>query len=431
MRMHHALTHLLLIGTTAIIVSVTAIGMLVYRELGPFSGLRREGKWMLCAALGMGVFAFTLKLGMALLIESAPEYFIHPLLTPTPRAADDHLTERVPQPHRPNLPAHYRWTALPLAPPMPDHPPPTPERVALGRRLFFEPKLSKDGSLSCASCHDLWAHAGADARPTAKGIAAQLGTRNTPTVWNAAFMSVQFWDGRAASLEKQAEGPILNPLEMGQHSPKAAEDRLNADGTYRADFQRAFGDEQPITFQRITQALAAFERTLVTADTPYDRYIRGDATALSPAQLRGMALFESVGCVLCHRGALFSDASALDGQNPFRIFPAHATPYDEKYSLRLPGSKQGVWRIPSLRNVALTGPWLHNGAVETLEEVVRIMASAQLGRTEKLTTWLDDTQILRQANRSPLTAQEVADIVAFLQSLSSDSLRASMALKSP
>lgn len=137
-----------------------------------------------------------------------------------------------------------------------------------------------------------------------------------------------------------------------------------------------------------------------------------------------MALFESVGCVLCHKGPAFSDASLLGGQAPRRHFPANPTAYEDQYPLLLEDGRRGVWRVPSLRNVALTGPWLHNGSVDRLEEVVRIMASAQLGRSGRLTAWRGQDRALHRIERSPLSPREVADIVAFLNALSSDSLLA-------
>ena len=259
----------------------------------------------------------------------------------------------------------------------------------------------------------------------ARGIGGQIGTRNSPTVWNAGFQSVLFWDGRASSLEEQAAGPLLNPIEMGLRSPADAEQRLAAEAAYRPLFAAAFGDDT-ISFARIVAALAAYERTLVTVDTPYDRFINGDAKALSPAQLRGMALFEQVGCVLCHRGPNFSDASLLGGQAPLRYFPANPTSYDKRYPLHDEDNRAGVWRVPSLRNVALTGPWLHNGSVDRLDEVVRIMASAQLGRSRNLQAWIAPDASLRVANLAPLSDREVADLVAFLEALSSDRLRQGM-----
>lgn len=424
--MNSELTDLLAIGIPATGLGIAALALMIHQELGPFASLDRAGKWLLSAAFGMGLLAFGLKMAVAVAIEGNPGHLAAPHLPfpllPQAATAAEGVEFANPAPPRS---ARHVWAALPEVAPAPADNPTTPARVALGRRLFFEKKLSGDGSLACASCHDLFASAGADGRPTAKGIAGQLGMRNTPTVWNAAFQSVLFWDGRAASLEEQAMGPILNPLEMGLASPAEAERRLNADAAYRAEFQAAFGDAAPISFVRIAQAIAAFERTLITPDSPYDRFVRGETGALTRAQLRGMALFETVGCVLCHRGPNFSDASLLGGENARRVFPANATPYETKYGLLVNGER-AAWRVASLRNVALTGPWLHNGSVDSLPEVVRIMAGAQLGRSAGLTTWLDEKRVLGKVDRSPLGEREIADLVAFLEALSSDSLRARM-----
>jgi cytochrome c peroxidase len=424
--MNSGLADLLAIGIPVILIGMLTLGMMVHKELGPFVGLAAGGKWMLSLALGMGIFAFSLKMGVALLLGKSPEATVDRLTNnPFVHAAmplDENAGFFNPAPPKPG---RYVWEALPERAPEPVDNLATPAKLALGKRLFYEKQLSGDGTLACASCHDLDAKAGGDARPTAEGIAGQIGPRNVPTVWNAAFQSVLFWDGRAPSLEAQATGPILNPIEMGLSVPAEAERRLSADPSYRAEFARAFGDDRPISFARIAQAIAAFERTLITADSPYDRFVHGDGAALSRAQLRGMALFESVGCVLCHRGANFSDASLLGGQSPWRFFPANATPYEEKYKLLTASGERGIWRVPSLRNVALTGPWLHNGSVDRLDEVVRIMASAQLGRSGNYMGWLNQDSSLGKLDRTPLSDREVGDIVAFLEALSGDALRLS------
>lgn len=424
--MNSGLGDLLAIGIPVILIGMLTLGMMVHKELGPFVGLEAGGKWMLSLALGMGILAFSLKMGVALLLGKSPESTVDRLTSnPFVHVAipiDDAIgfvNPATPKPGR------YVWEALPERAPEPADNPATPAKIALGKRLFDEKRLSGDGTLACASCHALYEMAGGDARPTAEGIAGQIGPRNVPTVWNAAFQSVLFWDGRAPSLEAQAAGPILNPIEMGLAAPAEAERRLSADPSYRTDFAHAFGDERPISFERIVQAIAAFERTLITADSPYDRFVNGDGAALSRAQLRGMALFESVGCILCHRGANFSDASLLGGQSPLRFFPANATPYEEKYKLLTESGERGVWRVPSLRNVALTGPWLHSGSVDKLDEVVRIMASAQLGRSADYMGWLNQDSSLGKLDRTPLSDHEVRDIVAFLEALSSDALHLS------
>lgn len=423
--MNTGLTEFRGVGIAAILLGVAALTSMVHKELGPFAGLEPPGKWMLTAALGMGLFAFGLKMAVALAISESPQNTVVPLaannLAPTAANRDGTAEFTNPAPSRP---LRHIWETLPERVPAPADNPMTPAKVALGKRLFYETRLSGNGILSCSSCHDLYDRAGGDERPTAEGIRGQIGPRNAPTVWNAAFQSVLFWDGRAPSQEAQAKGPILNPIEMGMGSPAEPVGRLSRDKSYRTDFAKAFGGDGTITFDRIAQAIATFERTLVTADSPYDRSVRGDASALSPPQLRGMALFESVGCILCHRGPNFSDASLVGGENPLRFFPANPTPYEDKYKLLGEDGKRGIWRIPSLRNVALTGPWFHNGSVDTLEEAVRVMASAQLGRSGRFMTWLDQDKSLARVDHSPLSDRDIGDIVAFLESLSSDSLRA-------
>ena len=421
--MNSGISDFLSIGIPAILIGMTVLGMMVHKELGPFVGLSPGGKWLLTFALGMGVLAFTLKVSVALIMSRTPENTVDRLtqngFVQKAVLRNDDAAFINPAPYRPR---QYAWQTLPAKAPEPADNPSNPAKIELGKRLFYEKRLSGDGTLSCSSCHNLYEKAGGDARPTALGISGQIGPRNVPTIWNSGFQALLFWDGRAPSLEAQAKGPILNPIEMGMSTPAEAERRISADASYRTQFAHAFGDKRPISFERIAQAIAAFERTLITADSPYDRFVRGDTSALNRAQLRGMALFESVGCVLCHRGPNFSDASLLGGEDPLRYFPANPTPYEQKYDLLVDG-KRAVWRIPSLRNVALTGPWLHNGSVNKLEEVVRIMASAQLGRSTGLVTWLNQDSSLDKVDRTPLNDEEVRDIVAFLESLSSESLR--------
>jgi cytochrome c peroxidase len=427
------------VGLPAAAIALLVLISMVQLELGPFARLAGPGKWLLTGTFGMGVLAFCLKMMVVLLIAKAPERVVAPLVAayqqrPTPLFAAQHT---MPLPSE--FPAHSRhvWAALPLAAPAPSDNPGTPAKIALGERLFNETRLSGDGTLSCASCHDLRGKAGGDGLATARGIGGKAGPRNTPTVWNAAFQSVLFWDGRARSLEEQAKGPILNPIEMGLPSPREAERRLAADPDYRAAFAAAFGDDT-ISFARIAMAIAAFERTLITPDAPYDRFVRGDAGALSRAQFRGMALFESLGCVTCHAGPAFSDASLPGGGMPLRFFPANANPYEKKYGFLADGGAtgtsdtRGVWRVPSLRNVALTAPYFHNGAVDNLAEAVRVMATAQLNLTVANTAnapargsyWLSDERALHRSEPRALAERDIDDIVAFLRALSSDTLTA-------
>lgn len=436
----------LLIGVIAVVAGATIVLMLVKSELAQASGVKGGGRLFLAAALGMGVIAFTVKLTTFTLMATLPQQMISPLMV------ERHFTEILPaewkkMPGLPQKDAIYQWQALPLAAPAPADNPTTSQKVELGKRLFFDPNLSLTRDVSCASCHDVVGGTGVDRRRTSKGIRGQLGDRNAPTVWNAAFQAVLFWDGRSPSLEDQAMGPPLNPIEMGMPSGDAVAQRVRENAGYREPFDLAFGKGTPITFERIAQAIAAYERTLITPDAPYDRFVRGDRAALMPAQLRGMALFQTTGCIACHSGANFSGASFVDltaGDPPsgvandngrFRMFPANDTPYVQRYKLAAdkgaagPGSDRGIWRIPSLRNVALTGPWLHNGSVDKLEEVVRIMAASQLGagvdgqpQLGRTVFWSPDERSFSKVDRPVLSDGDVQDLVAFLRSLSSDEL---------
>lgn len=437
--MNMGLSNLLSLGVPVVLVGLAVLLLMVHRELGPFSGLGGGGKLLLTGAFGMGILAFAIKLSVAAVVSGMPERVVSPLVAantihgarPAALSSFHNTADKLPE--------HYLWQALPAQAPAPADNPTTPEKVELGKRLFFDPRLSADGKLSCSSCHALEEHAGGDGRSTALGIGGQIGPRNVPTVWNTAFQSVLFWDGRAGSLEEQAKGPILNPKEMGMPSAALAERAVARDASYREAFARAFGDGQGVTFERIAQAIAAYERTLITPDTPYDRFVRGDKAALSPAQLRGMALFESTGCVNCHKGPNFSDASLVGGQAPWRFFPAKpGTEYERRFDLGAdkgaagPGEKRGIWRVPSLRNVALTGPYFHNGSVEKLEDAVRIMATVQVGaevgggfRSGRHLYWASQEKALSWVEPRTLSDQEVKDIAAFLNALSSDALVAS------
>ncbi len=438
---------LLFFGIIAVVTGAVVLAAMVRHDLGPQGRLSRVGQWLLATALGTGVLAFAFKLLLIITVLT----FAPP--TPFPSRAEgvtpNAQTATTPQ-HTTAPPSYvwqqlagqpsslvnrepvsartHVWEALPEQAPAPLDNPTTAEKVALGERLFFDRALSRDRTVSCSSCHDVHSGSGADNRATAQGIGAQLGRRNSPTVWNAAFQSLLFWDGRATSLEEQAKGPLVNPSEMGMPSLAAVEERVKANPAYQAEFARVFGNAKPITIERIADAIAAYERTLITPDTPYDRFVRGDLTALKPAQIRGMGLFQSVGCINCHSGPNFSSASIFDNKAPLRIFPAHPTPYEKKYLLThdsgaaAAGSERGIWRIPSLRNVALTGPYFHNGAVADLEEAVRIMAGAELGLTGHYLVWSSRDKALMELSSPALSEQQVRDIVAFLHALTSDAL---------
>jgi len=411
----------------------------------PMSTSGNPFRKLLAVGLLFTVLMFLLKLAAATLIEgeqlqpllqwlgrsTEASTGLQPALPATPGASDATT---------PRTASRYQWQALPITAPSPISNPWTPAKARLGKRLFFDANLSLDRSLSCASCHDNERFAGADGRATAVGVGNQSGPRNSPTVWNTAFQRWLFWDGRAASLEEQALGPLLNPIEMAMPSADAVVERVQEQVLYRAAFRQAFAEEKKtdsvITIERILDAIAAYERTLITPDSPYDRYVRGDASALSRQQLRGMALFEELGCVNCHSGPNFSGAGVLAHNTPWRIFPALDTPFEQQYRLtddvgKAPaGSRKGVWRIPSLRNVADTAPYFHNGSVTELAEAVRIMASAQLGYRiagmgakesfEAAFVWSEQSNTLATIQPRQLSEDDIQSIVAFLQALSGE-----------
>ncbi len=299
------------------------------------------------------------------------------------------------------------WDALPEQPPIPADNPQNAAKVLLGKTLYFDPRFSEHGNISCNSCHNLMA-GGDDNRPNSIGIHDARGERSAPTVWNAAFLSVQFWDGRAPTLEEQAKGPVINPVEMGMQSLDYAMARLEQIPGYAPLFEAAFPDEDnPVTADNAAKAVGAFERTLITPDSPYDRYVKGDAAALTEQQVRGMETFAGLGCTACHSGPAFSGPPLPVGIGFFQRFPTYpGTVYEAQYGLSEdPGRFQAtgneadrhMWRVPTLRNVALTAPYFHNGQVPTLFEAVRVMAKTQLNKD------LSDAQ--------------AADLVAFLNGL--------------
>jgi cytochrome c peroxidase len=295
---------------------------------------------------------------------------------------------------------------LPDQPPVPANNPMTAEKIALGKQLFFDPRLSVDGTVSCNSCHHVMG-SGSDNRPVSAGVKGQRGGRNAPTVWNAAFLSAQFWDGRAASLEEQAKGPVLNPVEMGMPSPDAVVERLKAIPGYRKQFEEVFGS---VTYDHMAEAIAAYERTLITPNSPFDRYLRGDEKAISEQAVRGMKTVSELGCTGCHTGVNLAGPSLPAGQGFYQKFPTFTdNEYVAKYRLtddlgRYQVTKNDadkhMFRVQTWRNVALTAPYFHNGSVGTLDEAVRVMAKTQLDKE--------------------LSEGQVADIVAFLNTLTGE-----------
>lgn len=293
--------------------------------------------------------------------------------------------------------------------PAPADNPTTDAKVELGKMLFFDPRFSSTGTVSCFSCHNVM-EGGDDHRPTSVGVHGQLGGRNAPTVWNSAFHSVQFWDGRAASLEDQSKGPPVNPIEMGMSDLQATLNRLRAIPGYKPYFEKAFGPGDTITVENAAKAVAAYERTLITPNSPYDRYVKGDKAAMTQQQVAGMQTFDSVGCTSCHNGPNFNGPSLPTGQGFFMKFPTFAdNAYVSEYKLMDDNGRMEVthqasdahlWRVPTLRNLEYTAPYMHTGTVKTMDEAVRVMAKTQLNKD------LADT--------------EVKGIVAFLGALSGE-----------
>lgn len=271
----------------------------------------------------------------------------------------------------------------------------TAEKIALGKKLYFEKRLSVNNSQSCNSCHNVDKNGpGVDNKPTSPGaLANTLGTRNSPTVWNAGFQHKQFWDGRAADLTEQAKGPILNPVEMGMPSEKAVVEKIAAISEYQSAFKKAFGSSDAISYQNIAEAIAAFERTLITRDR-FDQYMAGDANALTKQEKKGLQTFISAGCIACHNGPLLGGNSL----QKLGLVNAYSNQKDQGlFDLDGKESNKMVFKTPMLRDVARTAPYFHDGSVKTLEEAVEKMAWLQLGKK--------------------LSEEDTAAITAFLKSM--------------
>ena len=277
-----------------------------------------------------------------------------------------------------------------------DGTPSTPEQIALGKKLFFDQRLSKDGTVSCNSCHGLDTY-GVDGLPVSEGIGKQKGPRNAPTVYNAAGHFVQFWDGRAADVEEQAKGPILNPIEMGMESIDDVLAVLSSDPEYPKLFAAAFPDEaQPLSWDNLANAIGAFERQLVTPSR-WDKYLQGEEDALTPLEKKGFQAFTDNACFGCHSGPY------LGGQMYMKLGLVKPWPNQEdqgRFALTKAEGDKMVFKVPGLRNVAQTGPYFHDGSEDSLEEAVRLMALHQSGRT--------------------LSPEDTKAIVAFLGSLTGE-----------
>ncbi|MDT8282158.1 MAG: cytochrome c peroxidase [Gammaproteobacteria bacterium] len=306
------------------------------------------------------------------------------------------------------LPAFGDWQALPEVAPVPEDNPTSEAKITLGKMLFMDPRFSLTGTVSCNSCHNIM-EGGDDSRTVSMGIHSKTGGRNAPTVWNSAFHSVQFWDGRVDLLEDQAKGPVTNPVEMGMSEIEQAMDKVRAIPGYKPYFDEAFGKDS-MTVNNAAKAVAAFERTLITPNSAYDRYVKGDKNAMTAQQVRGMETFAGAGCTACHSGAAFNGPTMPFGQGFYAKFPTFAdNSYDKKYKLSADKGREvatgkaadaHMFRVPTLRNITDTAPYFHNGSVNELSEAVRTMAKTQLNKD--------------------LSENEVVDIVAFLSALTGE-----------
>ena len=304
-------------------------------------------------------------------------------------------------------------TPLGLPPvPIPADNPLTVETAALGKRLFFDMSLSIDKSVSCAMCHDP-DHGFAYAGDVSTGVGGKKGTRNSPTIINAAYYTTQFWDGRENTLEKQAEGPVQNPVEMA-HSLAGVVARLTNDPSYVTAFERAYG-AGPVTFDKVEKSIAAYERTVVAGDSPFDRwYFGGDQNAVDKSVKRGYEVFrraDNGNCASCHT---IAEHTALFTDNEFHnigVGVRNGAPTDlGRYDVTHTDRDRGAFKTPSLRNIAQTAPYMHDGSLDTLVQVIDFHTAG--GNTNP---WLDP-----KIRKLQLTTREKTDLVAFLKSLSGE-----------
>lgn len=257
--------------------------------------------------------------------------------------------------------------------PIPQQTPADIGKVELGKKLFFEPRLSKSGFLSCNSCHNL-STGGADNLPSSIGHNWQIGPINSPTVLNAKYNIAQFWDGRAKDLKEQAGGPIANPGEMAA-THELAIDVLKSMPAYIKEFKSLYGGGE-INIDKVTDAIAAFEETLTTPNSRFDMWLRGDANAISKKELDGYNLFKDKGCISCHNGIAVGGATF---QKFGVVKPYKDTKTLGRYNVTKNDSDKYVFKVPTLRNIELTAPYFHDASTWDLKEAVNIMAELQLG----------------------------------------------------
>jgi cytochrome c peroxidase len=292
----------------------------------------------------------------------------------------------------------------------PEDNPYSPAKAELGRFLYFDPRLSSDGTISCSSCHEP-SKAFGDAAPTSTGIRKQVGGRSAPTVINRAYSDAQFWDGRASSLEAQVKGPLANPIEMtiDRDEGKAHTEtvrRIRAVSGYAQKFRDAFGAGE-ITIDHVANAIATFERTVLSGNSPYDRYQAGDKSAMTAPQVRGMnVFFNKAACDACHVGFNFTDGSyanigiGMDGPKPDL----------GRYVVSKRDEDKGAFKTPTLREVEHTGPYMHDGRIKTLDEVIEHYDKGGI----------KNPYLHQRIKPLGLTVQEKRDLVAFLLALSGE-----------
>lgn len=301
---------------------------------------------------------------------------------------------------------------LPDQPPVPEDNPITKAKVELGKQLFFDPRLSVNRSISCNSCHNVMGD-GADDRPLSVGAIGKVTKRNAISLWNAAYNTIFFWDGAALSVEDAIATHIIDETIMAMPDQDALVKRIAQVSGYQHSFQKVYGDDG-VSYDSIVKSLATYLRTLKTQDSPFDQHLRGNSTALSDAAKRGFHQYIEVGCASCHfwvnmAGPVPGVAFQV-GEGFYELFPNHTgSKYDAMYGLtddigryQVTGDETDklMWRVSSLRNVALTGPYFHNGSVDNLDEAIRVMAKVQL--------------------RYELPEAIVRDIAAFLETLSGE-----------
>jgi len=318
---------------------------------------------------------------------------------------------------------------------IPKNNPMSAEKVALGRALFFDKRLSRDGSVSCAVCHDP-ARAFTDANVIAEGVGAKKGTRNSPTILNSVFSELLFWDGRALSLEDQVNHPLVSSFEMGMETEQDLVSRVSSISGYRRQFRQVFKAEG-IRMSTIAKAIAAYERTLLSGNSPFDRFITGNSAAITATQLRGWELFKGKAkCIECHSYSLnspfftdfkFHNTGVAVADSLFETFInnltgssrpttplvlAHSDGYSElgRYAVTRQPPDIGAFKTPTLRDVELTSPYMHNGSLKTLLDVVRFYNRAGTANSH-----LDSRMQPLQ-----LTDAEMNDLVEFMRALTSD-----------